>query len=128
MPTFVLKVKCELENIKELMPQEGNLWKLNISSGDGSFRRDNITVSKHDIIDLDGSKGTANFVIKWDKTSSQSYIKLVDVKKLAGKYTSDDSGKWVSIIALDCRGLEPLQVGLTFRFDVFTIINVVQCS
>jgi hypothetical protein len=105
MVLFLLKMKADLENISELQPQFENLWKFNISSQDGEERL-GITVSKADILELNGSKGDANYVMKWHKADShQAYIKLVDVKKVDGTYKT--SGDWTTLLGLECRGLIP---------------------
>lgn len=105
MVLFLLKMKADLENISELQPQFENLWKFNISSTDGEERL-GITVSKADVLELNGSKGDANYVMKWHKADShQAYIKLVDVKKVDGTYKT--SGEWTTLIGLECRGLVP---------------------
>mmetsp|Transcript_18882 Transcript_18882/g.18194 ORF Transcript_18882/g.18194 Transcript_18882/m.18194 type:complete len:158 (+) Transcript_18882:272-745(+) len=105
MVLFLLKMKADLENILELQPQFENLWKFNISSQD-SEERLGITVSKADILELNGSKGDANYVMKWHKADShQAYIKLVDVKKVDGTYKT--SGEWTTLLGLECRGLTP---------------------
>lgn len=57
------------------------------------------------MLELMGSKGHANFVIKWSSSSSQSYIKIVDMKGVKGIYSAQDSGKFVPILALECRGI-----------------------
>ena len=107
MPLFLLKIKADLENIAELSPQFENLWKFNIASTDGEERL-GITVSKADVLELNGSKGDANYVMKWHKADShQAYIKLVDVKKVDGTYKAADSGTWVTLLGLECRGLVP---------------------
>lgn len=107
MPVFLLKIKADLENIAELTPQFENLWKFDIKSQDGEERL-GITVSKADVLELNGSKGDANYVMKWHKADShQAYIKLVDVKKVDGTYKATESGTWVTILGLECRGLVP---------------------
>lgn len=70
----------------------------------GSDFREGITVSKGDILELDGSKGEANFIIKWSNSKSQSYMKIVDSKGVTGEYTAADSGKVKTIFVLECRG------------------------
>jgi hypothetical protein len=35
MPQFVLKLKVDLENIKELVPLPDNQWQLDVQSPDG---------------------------------------------------------------------------------------------
>jgi len=106
MPVFLLRIRADLENIAELVPLEGNLWKFDISSG-GEVK-EGITVSSEDVIELAGSKGEANFVCKFPGATTQSYIKIVDVKKVSGKYTSADAarGDFTPILGLECRGLE----------------------
>ena len=107
MPVYLLKIKADLENIAELTPLFENLWKFNITNGSGEERL-GITVSKGDVLELNGSKGDANYVMKWHKSDAhQAYIKLVDVKKVDGTYKKADSGTWVTILGLECRGLVP---------------------
>jgi len=35
MPQYVLKIKADLENIKQLIPLTDNHWELNVQSADG---------------------------------------------------------------------------------------------
>ena len=37
MPQYVLKIKADLENIKQLIPLPDNHWELTIQSADGKF-------------------------------------------------------------------------------------------
>jgi len=62
------------------------------------------------VLELDGSKGTAHFIKKWEGDRQQSYLKLVNVKKRTGatEYTASDSGKFVTLVAIECRGVEPV--------------------
>ena len=76
MPVFALEIKADLENISKLRPLENNLWKLDISNSEAE-RKLGITVSAGDEIDIEGSRGTANFIMKWPGSKQQSYIKIV---------------------------------------------------
>jgi hypothetical protein len=59
---------------------------------------------------LDGSKGEAHFVMKWPGgNGQQAYMKIVDMKGVDGTYQADATGSWVTILALECRGLKPIQ-------------------
>merc|ERR1719223_853751 len=107
MPLYLLKIKADLEGINKLIPLADNLWKLDIQN-DAGDTKSGITVSKADVIDLEGSKGQANYVMRWAKGAPQAYIKIVDVKKVDGSYKSDDSGKFVTVLGLECRGIEPI--------------------
>ncbi len=123
MPLFILKIKADLENIKSLIPINGNLWKFDISH-QGEIKQ-GITVSSSDEIELQGSKGVANFVMKWPGSQSQSYIKIVDLKKCTGDYTYEDSSKFVQILGLECRGLEIDRWIPTTDFNVETTSGIV---
>ena len=73
MPIFLLKIKADLENIDEIICRPDNLWQFNIaSSTDPSDTRDGITVSEMDAIELNGSKGEANYVMMMDFCLSMS--------------------------------------------------------
>jgi len=56
MPTYVLKIKADLENINKLRPTENNVWMLNVKSPSEEIR-ERITFSSASILQLDGSKG-----------------------------------------------------------------------
>jgi hypothetical protein len=100
MPTYHLQIKAELEGIQQLQPISGHLWKMDVE-GEGNTRN-GITVSESDVIELEGSKGEANYVMKWDKSSKhQAYIKIVPSKGCDFTYKAEDSGKWVTILAIE---------------------------
>lgn len=108
MPTFLVKFKAELEGIKQLIPISNNEWRLDIRSSDNDVDvRKDITVSGSDVIALEGSRGEAHYVMKWPGSKHQSYMKIIDVKNVTGRYTSEDSGKWHTILGLECRGIVP---------------------
>ncbi|KAJ1435265.1 hypothetical protein B484DRAFT_446138 [Ochromonadaceae sp. CCMP2298] len=106
MPVYLIKLKAELENIKQLIPLTDNTWIFDIQSSDGGDTKESITVCKSDLAPLDGSKGEAHYIMKWPRAKAQSYIKIIDVKGVTGTYTEESSGKWVTVLGLECRGLE----------------------
>eukprot|EP01040_Poterioochromonas_malhamensis_P013214 gene13214-14504_t len=119
MPQFYLKVKADLENIKSLTPSVGNLWKLDIQTPGGGEVRNGITISSDDVYPLEGSRGEANFVIKWPYATDQSYIKiLTNNRGVKPSYTADDSGNYVTILGLECRNIEPTAWHPSFDFVI----------
>eukprot|EP00599_Poterioochromonas_sp_BG-1_P007513 CAMPEP_0173135664 /NCGR_PEP_ID=MMETSP1105-20130129/2023_1 /TAXON_ID=2985 /ORGANISM="Ochromonas sp., Strain BG-1" /LENGTH=161 /DNA_ID=CAMNT_0014047699 /DNA_START=24 /DNA_END=509 /DNA_ORIENTATION=- len=119
MPQFYLKVKADLENIKSLTPSVGNLWKFDIQTPGGGEVRNGITISSDDVYPLEGSRGEANFVIKWPYATDQSYIKiLTNNRGVKPSYTSDDSGNYVTILGLECRNIEPTAWHPSFDFVI----------
>ena len=146
MPTFTIEVKAELLNIAELRPVGDIMWTLDVESEGGEVR-EGVTVDPAEEIELDGSRGVANFIMKWSKQDKhQAYIQIVDLK---GAITgSTDSGKkkkgkkaaggpeafdgiyrnpeehedWIAILALECRGLRPVNVHVSGKdFDAVSI-------
>lgn len=58
-------------------------------------------------MELEGSRGEANYIMKWPGSKTQAYIKIVELKGVSGSYTDENSGKWVTVLALECRNLVP---------------------
>jgi hypothetical protein len=83
----------------------------------GGETRKDITVSSADELQLEGSRGEANFVIKWPGSAGQAYIKLLsNVKGVKNSYNADDSGNFVTILAMECRNIEPIAWYPSFDF------------
>mmetsp|Transcript_25176 Transcript_25176/g.25383 ORF Transcript_25176/g.25383 Transcript_25176/m.25383 type:complete len:158 (-) Transcript_25176:171-644(-) len=106
MPLFLLKIKADLENIQRLIPIEGNHWKFDVSSLEGETR-EGVTFSRSEEMQVEGSRGIVNFIMKFKGAKDQCTIKIVDVKKCDGLYQLTDSGNFVTILGLECRGFEP---------------------
>jgi hypothetical protein len=71
--------------------------------------REGVYVSSTETHELTGSRGTANFTLKWTKDSKhESYLNVQEVKNVTRPFTSEDHGKFVPIIGFECRGLEPV--------------------
>lgn len=94
-----------------------SLISFSFSSLGDEVRKD-VTISSEDVIPLDGSRGEANFVMKWPYANDQSYIKIVTHKQVKSSYQEDDSGKFVAILAMECRSLEPTAWHPNFDFIV----------
>ena len=120
MPTFLLQIKAELEGVESLRPRPSTQWKLDIEN-DAHEERHGITVSGEDELDLEGSRGTANFVIRFNKGDQQSYIKLerlVQKKHGEGVYREENSGSWITVAVMECRGLTPIRAHPGNDFDI----------
>eukprot|EP00903_Cladosiphon_okamuranus_P010819 g10221.t1 len=84
MPVFVLKIKCELDNVASMQADENNKWILTMQSPDEGERREHVEVTKARNEELEGSRGTANFVVKWQGAKKQATASIVEIKKIAG--------------------------------------------
>ncbi|CAN0130666.1 unnamed protein product [Ascophyllum nodosum] len=90
---------------------DNNKWIMTVQSPDESDRREHVEVTRARIEELDGTRGTANFVVKWRGSKKQATANIVDIKKVTtkGEIKVEQSGEFVPILALDCRGLEPVE-------------------
>ena len=120
MPLFVLQGKAELEGVEWMRPKAAITWTFDIEN-DAHERREGITVCSDDELELEGSRGTANFVMKFNKGDHQSYIKLENLtakKHGTGVLTEALSGQWVTLAVMECRGLTPLVCHPGNYFDI----------
>ena len=100
MPVFEVQIRAELENVEFLEPIKSNLFKFNIGNGSGE-ERSNVTVCMDDVLELEGSRGTANYIMKWDKKDQhQAYMKILDVLPYSNK-----SNEFSTIMRIECRGI-----------------------
>lgn len=104
MPEFVLEIKADLENIEKLVPIDGNLWKFDVESLSGELR-EGITFSASEELQIQGSRGTAHFIMKFSGEMDAATIKVVSIKKNDGTYSA--SGRFTKVLALECRNVIP---------------------
>ena len=121
MPKFALRIKADLENIASFTWTENNQWCFKCQNADASETCE-AYLCKDDELELTGSRGTAHFIKKWPGETNQSYLKLIDVKKVTGatEYTAENSGEEVVILAVEARGLEPIEWVCKEDFTVTT--------
>ena len=118
MPIFVLWAKAELDGVASLTyPFPGACWKFDIQQGAGSETREGVIVDPEETHELQDTKnGVANFVVKFPGDKKQSYLtflepssKDLEKKKINLRSQKADDGDMVPILAMDCRGLEPIK-------------------
>jgi hypothetical protein len=72
----------------------------------GGESKSGVTFCKQESFELEGSKGEANFVIRWPFSKSAGYVKILDMKGGAVNYNEEDNSRWKTIQTFECRGLE----------------------
>jgi hypothetical protein len=71
-----------------------------------------------------GGRGTANFVINLGR--KEANLSFVQVKnKTRRTYTAEDSGKYVPIVAFECRGVEPGKNWMDIIFGLIGFVDIV---
>lgn len=78
MPTFVLWVKAELENVAEIAAPAGHAWCIDVQQAAGTEEKKGVWVDPAEEAELSGSRGVANLVIKFD--NKEASASLVDIK------------------------------------------------
>lgn len=75
----------------------------------GDDVREGVRVSAADEVELPGSRGSAHFALKWVRDARHAaHLTLAPVKGVTRPYTAADDGKWVGVVGMECRGLEPV--------------------
>jgi len=104
-----LQFQAQLENVTELKPEDGDdfRWYLKLkccSCGQVPEHWQYVTQSESQ--PLKGGRGQANAVIKCKFCGRENSIDIV-AESLAS-YDHADGGRFKTIVAFDCRGLEPV--------------------
>mmetsp|Transcript_123372 Transcript_123372/g.226346 ORF Transcript_123372/g.226346 Transcript_123372/m.226346 type:complete len:172 (-) Transcript_123372:71-586(-) len=117
MPLIGLFVKADLENIEKVDFSENTIWTLDVKNAAGEETREGVTVDPQEEFDMPNSKGTCNFLIKWEGAKQASTMSVItptrstgvkELKKVElGSYTAADSGEFKPMVVFDCRGIEP---------------------
>ena len=83
------------------------MFAISSDSGGGGELKEGITVCAIDEIEIEGSRGHANFVMKWHGSKQQAHIKILPLDKhlSPGFYPAEKSGEFIKVAAFECRGL-----------------------
>ena len=92
---------------------------LDVTSTNSGEVREHITVSADDELELPGSKGNANFIIKFPGENSHSYIKILENQKSCKGITGNNEA-YQNVVAFECRGIQITRWHPHCDFDVET--------
>eukprot|EP01147_Barroeca_monosierra_P000449 gene449-3785_t len=107
MPTFVVYLKLAMENVAEVSWDGTMLWCVDIQQSGGTEVRSEVVIDPSREQTVDGSRGTAHFIMKWSKSDRKGCTINLDSSKAKTRFiTEDDNGTWVPIAAFDCRGAD----------------------
>ena len=89
---------------------------MQVKDSTGDDERKGVEVTSTHEEELPGSRGSANFALRWHKDSKMpAHLNVHEIEKeaktkakdiLRGAYTADDEGKFIGIVGFDCRGME----------------------
>lgn len=103
-----LQFSAFLENVTDLKPEDEEFrWYLKLkcnSCGEVPDKWQYVTQTES--CDLKGGRGSANAVVKCKLCSRENSIDILN--ETVATYSQTDSGKFKTIVAFDCRGMEPV--------------------
>jgi len=108
MPKFALQMKCELDNVVEFrIDIEKTDWVLDLERGSDGMRKEDQTIAKRDVYEIEGSRGDANYIMKWEKgDKSACNISILEEKSVDGTYTTEDGNNWKTMCVMEARGAD----------------------
>lgn len=122
MVLFVLSIKTELESVSSVeLRKDANLC-ISVRNPLSNYEvRDKVVFNcSETVYQEEGARQNPHhFSIKWegnkkactlealDAVAAKSALKKKKSKDVPRNVTEDDSGSWVPILVMDCRGLEP---------------------
>ena len=124
MVLFLLYIKAELENVSSIALKRTVNLCFNVRNPLSDFEtREKVIMNPSETIEQqeEGSSRVPphHFSLKWEGNKKASTVIVLTsnevqtiLKKKKGielprDYTANDSGSWIPILAVDCRGLEP---------------------
>jgi hypothetical protein len=87
-----------------------------VKDSTGDDERKGVEVTSTHEEELPGSRGSANFALRWHKDSKMpAHLNVQEIEKesktkakdiLRALYIAEDEGKWIGIVGFECRGME----------------------
>ena len=106
MVVHLLYFKADLDNVDSVQFPEDHEWLLGFRDNSGDERK-NVCLCATESIDIPGSRGSANLLLKFPSGNSSASISVVPVKGIDRKYTK--SGEFQAVLAIESRGAEPFE-------------------
>jgi hypothetical protein len=108
MPTFVLQLSCELEGVASIASRgEDMQYTVNFQPSGGREVKEGVVVSMDEQVDPGNGSDACHAVLRWGGKTTSS-ITLMQIEGVTRDVTADDSGSPVPLIAMECRGCEPI--------------------
>ncbi|ELT99147.1 hypothetical protein CAPTEDRAFT_183158 [Capitella teleta] len=103
-----LQLKAQLEKITNLRPEGDDFrWYMKLKCVNcGEETPDFVYLTLEENQPLKGGRGHASLVLKCKGCMRENSIDII--QDSIGKYTMDDCPKFKTIVAFDCRGVEPI--------------------
>ena len=122
MVLFMLYLKAELDGVASIRQVKDAPLCITVKNPLSDYEvREKVVVDRSEFLEQaeNAREPPHHFQLKWEGSKKQSTLAIVDeaaIKTALKKkkkveaprdYTADDSGEWVPIVAVECKGLEP---------------------
>jgi hypothetical protein len=108
MPTFVLQLSCEMEGVASIAPLgEEMQYTVDFQQSGGDEVKAGVVVSMDEEVDPGNGSDSCHAILRWGGKTTSS-ITLMQLPGVTREITADDSGSPVALIAMECRGCEPI--------------------
>lgn len=132
MPVFVAYLKVEdIDGVASVAPASlaaggGARFTIDVKNGMSDETRTGITIAPEDEVDIAGSRGVANLVLKFADARESSSCSVLAPADFAARFkkkkatlkeqprslTADDAGAWVPFLAFEARGMDIVNLSL----------------
>ena len=122
MPVFVAYLKAELDGVSFVGPHTGKdrTFEIDVKNGMSDEVRERVTICSLDEIELEGSRGISNLVLKFQDSAEKASCSILGDEDFKSRFkkkkealkqapralTAEDSGEWVPIVAFGARGMD----------------------
>ena len=109
MTKYHLLFKADFESVESLIFPVDHDWIFDFQCPSSLEKRNGVVVSQTALVEIPDSRSTANLCLKFPGSSKPASICVQSIKNTTrDSVLSADSGTFVPILALECRGAEPL--------------------
>eukprot|EP00729_Bicosta_minor_P002985 gene2985-8621_t len=104
-------MSAELEEVTDFSAPADHEWCLDLKQSDSDEVKEGVFISSEREFELEGSRGIANFMMKFPGSSKQVTVTVLnDLKDVLMPLTKEEGGAIdVPIAAFECRGCEPVK-------------------
>eukprot|EP00921_Rhytidocystis_pertsovi_P009793 GHVQ01015740.1.p1 GENE.GHVQ01015740.1~~GHVQ01015740.1.p1 ORF type:complete len:151 (-),score=20.37 GHVQ01015740.1:1253-1705(-) len=108
MVLIVLYMKADLEAVGKIeMLLNRTTWCFDVKQSNSEEKREAVTFTAGAGLEIPNSRGTADFMVRWEGSKHYSTISVTEVKHLTRPYTAEDTGNFAPVMGFECRGAEP---------------------
>ena len=107
MGVHLLSFKADLENVETLHFPADHAWVLGFRDENADERR-NVVLCTSDSVEIPGSRGSANLLLKFPAATTPAAISVAASDK-HGTTAYTKSGEFQPILAVECRGAQPFE-------------------